>query len=217
MRYLFARSAMCVLAIAPRSIWTSHSALRSHTYSSGLLPLQQGAVCSFVRWAADTIGYAAPDMGTTQPHAPSTAARRKMPTLIDSTLDQEVPASSFEEAEAAIKRYTIAHGRRPSAIEAATTDQAAALLTLLKTGRTPFTEFRLWTPWGTSKQEAMRFAGWHQEGPTWVQAWTPGSKSHEQWLPCYNVFRTAMLTVDACRPGELDAYREWIQRLGGAL
>jgi len=84
-----------------------------------------------------------------------------MSTLIDSTLDQEVPASSFEEASAAIKRYTIAQGRRPSPIETAPPDQVAALLTLLKTGRAPYTEFRLWTPWGTTMQEVMRFAGWH--------------------------------------------------------
>ena len=104
-------------------------------------------------------------MDTTQPHAPSSASRRKMSTLIDSTLDREVPASSYEEAEAASRRYQIVHGRRPLCIEAATTDQVAALITPLKTGRASFTELRLWTPCGKPQQEAMRLRAGTKMGP----------------------------------------------------
>ena len=134
-----------------------------------------------------------------------------MSSVVDPSLDYDLPATTTEEAEACIARYERTHGKLTQQVAKPTTAQVTGVLTLLKAQRAPFVDFKLFTPWGKSTQDQMRMLGWVQNGPTWQQAQMSGPANFETWEPCYRVWRNAMLMADASRVGALDAYGDYIR------
>ena len=96
-----------------------------------------------------------------------------------------------------------------------TTEQLSALAGVIQAGSVPYVDFAIWGPFGNRLRRKLAFEGYSlgPNGEVHVKE-LKGPSSFDEWRASYNIFKTAMIMLDAASPQALDGYMEHVRRLG---
>ena len=204
-----------------------------NTFQDGeaLTPRQRAGIIKLVRAAFTQEGFDPPAMGGCLPKAAPAAPPAQQPQLqptqrepqsehtvamadvIDQTSSAHVRPLTFSELSLCRRRYKDATGDDPPEEQLPSAEQLSALRALLNSGRAPFVDFAVWSPFGTRlarfrKTEACVFVG-----STLVQKRIDGPSSFEAWLSSWDLFAVAMVSLGAAKIGTLNKFRSGMVQL----
>ena len=187
-------------------------ALRSTRHTRGLLPLERGVLVNLLGEAAGLLNLKAPDVGQSKPQD-LVNTNRKMSTVIDQAIDADFKCMDEAEVRALFAKYNTENGGLPLSCEEPTGDQLQALAAVIKTDRSPYTDFGVWGPFGRRQAKLMKYNASIFAAGEWTTRLMSGPDSFHNWRRCWRVFRTGMLMLGAAKPGPLDEYEETIRAL----
>jgi hypothetical protein len=135
--------------------------------------------------------------------------------VADVTRTDEVRRFSFEDESVAIDHYLkkMSARRVPEECEPSAA-QLAVLDAILKEKGVPFVDFAIWGPHGIRAAKAISYSGLVL-GPdgTLIKQEMRGPPTIEHWVACFEVYRTAMIMLDAADPPSLKVYGDHIAGL----
>ncbi|CAK0906332.1 unnamed protein product, partial [Prorocentrum cordatum] len=192
--------------------------------------LQKGSLIRFLKRVAEVGGVAPPDFGTLGgrtlepagaggPAAAASSNTRKLKRsrFIDQSDDRDFEMLPEPKLRQFAAEFEKTHGGPPREHEEASPEQLSALAAVLGEDAAPYTDLAVWGPFGKQQQKLLRFTAQVFVGGELVTRQVKGPASFDTWRQCWRVFRTAMLTLQACLPGPLDEYEEGMRLLSVAF
>ena len=105
-------------------------------------------------------------------------------------------------------------GQRPPSNREPTSEQLAALRSLIASNQVPYTYFAIFSSYGTRIQKKLRFQGLTlSRSGELVQTEMYGPSSLSSWKVSYGVYLNAMIMLDAADLGLLLQYQARIERM----
>ena len=158
------------------------------------------------------------EMPASSSTAPSSVAVRKL--RLNQVLSQidEAEFEMLSEADLLVMfaRYEtlFGKGQRPPSDKEPSSEQLAALSSLLKTHQVPYVDFAIFGPYGTRIKKKLKFSGLvlNKAGEL-VQSEIFGPSTLSVWKASYAVFRNAMVMLDALDLGPLLQYQARVERM----
>jgi len=139
---------------------------------------------------------------------PSNLRKRiKISTIMDQGSDMEVDMLSATEITARRRVWFVAQGDHPREMQEVTDEQLSALSRILEAGLNPKIDMGIWGPHGERIERINKFRSWISApdgGGRYVEV--PGAACLDQWLACWEVYRTAMIMEQAVSAATLDKY-----------
>ena len=132
-------------------------ALRAHRYSPGLLPIQRGVITSLLTVAAAELGVKPLELGQTK-LAETTGSSRKMSSVIDQSLDSDVPIIKEGDVRKLFSRFDAENGGKPLKHEEPTGVQLQALKEIVQADCAPYADFGVWGPFGRRQAKLMKYS-----------------------------------------------------------
>ena len=196
-----------------------------------LTPIQKAGLVVFIRALFVSCGHAAPALGGCAPSpvgtvlvpavAPAAAAAAsgpvqesiQMQAVLDQTLKLTAPALTYGDLADLRNAYEKVVGRPPVDEQLPTLDQMSALKALLATGRVPYVDFAVWTPYGGRLAKFRKTEATVIVGSEFVTKSVEGPRSFEAWEQSWALFEVAMISLGAASPGTLAAYANGLRVL----
>ena len=202
-----------------------------------LSPMQRAEVVRATRAIFVDAGFEAPALGGVLPKALAPPAQAPAPpqqpaqsvqsppeiansetvVALSEVIDQAArgTAKPLTYAELAVyrSRYIEQAGCAPPDETTPTSEQLAALRALLQSGRVPFADFAVWSPYGSRlarfrKTDAAVFIG-----NALVQKRVEGPTTFEAWCSSWDLFTVAMVSLGAAKLGAMMKYRAGLVQL----
>ena len=92
-------------------------------------------------------------------------------------------------------------------------DQLSALWGLLGLPRAPYTDFGVWNPFGERLKLFIEVDATVLVGGEYVTKRMAGPKTHELWLPCWELFAHGMISLGAASLGSCQSYAVGMKEL----
>ena len=138
---------------------------------------------------------------------------KKCAELLDQGSDLQFTPLPLTEINQLRLKFEEKTGDEPDAMARPTADQLGALKCVLASGRAPFADLGLFGPFGDRTSKLRRF-----QAQVWVDGelttkMIGGPRNYEAWTSSWEVFRAAMVMLDAATIAGLDKYARGIERL----
>jgi hypothetical protein len=185
-----------------------------------VLPIQQGKLSLFLKNLAKAFEpEVAPSPTAVVPALPLPAppsdalqAKRKLSEVLDEIDDTLVSPLTTDERQACRLHHRAVTGGNPPEHATPTADQLAGLKTKLSFG-SPFVSFSLFGPFGRRRLQMRKFSAQTFVDGQLQTKTLAGPGNFDSWFACWEVFRAAMIMLDAASPAALDAYGQGIREL----
>eukprot|EP00435_Cladocopium_sp_Y103_P040827 s1627_g11.t1 len=150
--------------------------------------------------------------------APSSTASRKvkLSQVLSQLDDTEIELLPESEIITMYGRYEVLFGKgqRPPNNREPSSEQLAALKSLLDSSQTPYVDMAIWGPFGSRIRKKLKFQGLtlNKEGDL-VQTELFGPPNIQAWKASFQVFSNCMIMLDAADLGALLQYQERVERM----
>jgi hypothetical protein len=104
-------------------------------------------------------------------------------------------------------------GTHPEECARPTNEQLSALKGRLASDRTPYADFAIFGPFGRHDAKMRQYEHQILVGDKVITKLFNGPANYEQWLGSWEVYRSAMVMLEAICPGNLDRYSSGIRKL----
>jgi hypothetical protein len=154
------------------------------------------------------------DVAPAPTEAPApTPATVSLSQTIDQSLKGTAARLSLGELQACRVHFEAVTGAAPAERYLPTSDQLAALRAVLAQGLPPYADFAVWSAMGPRLAKFQRTEAAVLIGGAFVTKVLEAPSSYAAWEDSWLLFSTAMVSVNAARPGSLNAYHEGIKTL----
>jgi hypothetical protein len=138
----------------------------------------------------------------------------KLDQVLDPTLSAAIIQMESVEIRKAYDQYVLRFGATPEDCIDPTLDQLSALKQVMSVNRAPYADFARWGPWGKRLLRKLSLLAFTLlPNGLWQKTELDGPPTVEVWMDCWQVFRVAMLLLDACDAEILDLYASNIRTL----
>ena len=111
------------------------------------------------------------------------------------------------------ERYFKLFGDHPASAGRPTDEQLSALDAKLKSGRVPYVDFAVFGPFDDQAARLRKFTDQVFVGGVLQTRLLHGPANFADWQACWNIFRNAMLMLEAATLGALNRYEEGLRQL----
>jgi hypothetical protein len=145
---------------------------------------------------------------------PSDTQTIKLDQVLDPTLSAAIIQMDAVEIRKAYDQYVLRFGATPEDCIDPTLDQLSALKQIMAVNRSPYADFSRWGPWGKRLLRKLSLLAFTLlPNGLWQKTELGGPPTVEVWMDCWQVFRVAMLLLEACEAEILDLYASNIRAL----